>query len=265
MAKRAIQQSSSKKKQIPQDKPEGFIDSQIVEWQILSSAFGKSFFEVLSADGDVSFVTSDLNLFAVADRFPMGIYSENHSRLASTMAYRFDLVERICPGHQMVTTLEEIALEVRAQAICQYRDIQVVADVAELPDLLLGQELGFIDKHTMHNLFTVLLLNTTEQIIGWRDGNGIRLQADSRADFPNPKSIVDLGREDKCVHAPLSVVVTRLEQYRRLARIHGGIIKKELGQLGHSSVRLNRGWLGDRNKDVMQRWFDHFEMLNISH
>ena len=62
----------------------------------------------------------------------------------------------------MVTALEKIALKIGSQSISQYRDIQFIANVAELSNLLLGQKLSFIDEHTMHNLLGMFLLHATE-------------------------------------------------------------------------------------------------------
>ena len=65
------------------------------------------------------------------------------------MADGFDFRQAIGPSQQVLAALEQVALEVGPKAIGEHRDGEPVGDIAQLPDLGLGQELGFIDQDAM--------------------------------------------------------------------------------------------------------------------
>ena len=75
----------------------------------------------------------------------------------------------------MMTPLEQVPLKVRPQPIRQNGDIQIVADVAQLPYLQLGQKLSLVDKHAVNDLDRMLFFHETEQVVGCRNRNRFRL------------------------------------------------------------------------------------------
>ena len=87
---------------------------QILEWQILSGPFGKALFKMLAAYGDVPLISPYLNLFALSHWFSVRVDPQHHRRLTATMANRFNFMEGISPGHEMVTAFKEIALKIRS-------------------------------------------------------------------------------------------------------------------------------------------------------
>jgi hypothetical protein len=93
-----------------------------------------------TADGNVTFIATDLDLLSFSHRDTVGIDSQNHCRLASAVTDGLDLCQSICPGQQMLTSFEEISLKIGPQAIGQYRNIEVIANIAELSYLTLGEK-----------------------------------------------------------------------------------------------------------------------------
>lgn len=141
------------------------------------------------------------------------------------MADRLDLGERIGPGQQVLTAFKEVALKIGSQAVREHGNRQRVADVAELADLLFGEELGFVDQHAMDLGCLVLFFHGSVQVGVGIESDRIRLQPNARTDFSRAKAIVELRRKQQGAHASFAVVVARLEQDRGLARIHRGVIK----------------------------------------
>ena len=65
------------------------------------------------------------------------------------MADRLEFLQVVTPGQQILAAFEGLTLKVRSQAVCQHRNIQVVGDVTQLKNLVLGQKLRFIDQYAV--------------------------------------------------------------------------------------------------------------------
>jgi hypothetical protein len=152
------------------------------------------------------------------------------------VADRLELGEVVGEAEQGGAAREEFALEVGAQPIAEDGEVEDVGDVAELPDLLGGEELGLVDQHAGDRSRGVGGAHLVEQVVagGDRDGGGV--QPDARLDAAGAVAGVDRRGEKQGAHAALLVVVARLEQDGALARVHRGVVKIDLGH-GRVTVR----------------------------
>src|SRR5690606_468405 len=101
--------------------------------------------ELGPADRDVALVAADLHLRTVLHGAALGVDAHVHGRLLAAVADGLDLLKLVGPGQQVLAALEQLSAEVGAQAVAQHRDAQAVDDLAQLPDLGPGQELGLVD------------------------------------------------------------------------------------------------------------------------
>lgn len=80
--------------------------SKIFEGQVSICSLGKPLLEVLAANGDISLVAANLNLFSLSNRITVRVDAQHHRCLAPAMANRLDLVQVVSPGHQVLASFE---------------------------------------------------------------------------------------------------------------------------------------------------------------
>ena len=144
------------------------------------------------------------------------------------MANRFQFLEFVRPGEEILAALEQLALEVRSQAEAQHRDAQFVHDLGQLVHLLPGQELRLVDENAVNAPLFQFGGRHVEEVVVAAEGQGAGLEADARADQAALVAIVQGGREQQRRHAPFTIVVRRLQQGRRFACVHRRVVKIEL-------------------------------------
>jgi hypothetical protein len=213
--------------------------AEVFERELVGGSFDEAFVEVPSANGDVTIVSTDLDLFAIADRAAFGVDPQDHGRFAAAMADGFDFRQAIGPSQQVLAALEQVALEVGPKAISEHRDGEPVGDIAQLPDLGLGQELGFVDQDAMDAGGSVFTLGDSKEVIRGFEGDRIGGESNPRADFSFSEPVVDFRSENQRTHAPFAVVVARLQQYRGFARIHRRVVEVQLRQ-GDRFLRVDK-------------------------
>ena len=76
---------------------------------------------------------------------------------------------------------EELALEIDAQAKGHHRDAEPVGDAGELPDLILGEELRFVDEDAIDLAAEGFLADAIEEIVAGVEEIGFGRDADARA------------------------------------------------------------------------------------
>ena len=92
-------------------------------------------------------------------------------------------------GEQRLGAGEQLALEIDAQAKGHHRDAEPVGDAGELPDLVVGEELRFVDEDAIDLAGEGLLADAVEQIVGGAEQIGLGGDADARARCgPTPPS-----------------------------------------------------------------------------
>ncbi len=205
--------------------------AEVFERELVGGSFDEAFVEVPSANGDVSIVSTDLDLFAVADRAAFGVDPQDHGRFTAAVADGFDFRKAIGPSQQVLAALEQVALEVGPKAIGEHRDGESIGDIAELAHLGLGQELGFVDQDAVDAGGGVFALGDSKEVIGGSEGDRIGGESNPRADFSFSEPVVDFRSENQRTHAPFAVVVARLQQDRGFARIQRGVVDVPLRQV----------------------------------
>lgn len=145
------------------------------------------------------------------------------------MADGADLAQLVGDGEEGSGAGEELALEIRAQAEGHHRDAQPVGDAGELPNLLVGEELGFVDEDAVDFAGQRVLADAVVEVVAIGEGLGLRCDAQARADHADAVLGIERGGHQQRTHAAFAVVVGRLQQHGRLARIHGGVGEVELG------------------------------------
>ena len=108
----------------------------------------------------------------------------------------------------------------------------LIGNVGKLPDLVLGQELRFIEQNTI-NLALFQLPQNQRRHIGFRIKQQCRgFQTNTRRDFALAKPVIKRHRQQQRLHPAFTVIEACLKQCRRFAGIHRRIIKE---QIGHGS------------------------------
>src|SRR6187402_2996620 len=106
----------------------------------------QGFGEMPAAQRDVLLVSADLRLQAVRDRLAVFVETQVHRRLATAVAHRLELDQRVGDAEQHRRAGEQVAAEVGPQAVAQYRDVALVRQPRALPDLGRGEELRLVDQ-----------------------------------------------------------------------------------------------------------------------
>ena len=215
--------------------------AEVFERKLVGGSFDEAFVEVPSANRDVTIVSADLDLFAIADRAAFGVDPQDHGRFAAAMADGLDFRKAIGPSQQVLATLEQVALEVGPKAIGKHGDRQSIGDIAELADLGLGQELGFVDQDAMDAGGGVFALGDSKEVIGRSKRDRIGGESNPRADFSFSEPVVDFRSENQRAHSPFAIVVARLQQDCGFACVHRRVVKIEFGH-GISACETANAW-----------------------
>jgi hypothetical protein len=93
------------------------------------------------------------------------------------------------------------------------------------------QELGLIDEDAMHDRVRVVFGDAPVKIVAMPERLRPGRQADARADAALAGAIVESGDELHRRHAAFAVIVGRLQKHGRLAGVHRGVVKIELGHV----------------------------------
>ena len=117
-----------------------------------------------AAQADISVVPADLDLLTFAHRFTLCINAQIHCRLASAPANGSNLAQVICDCEQDPAAGKKRAGKIGAQAITKHRDVVLVGNARQLPNLFFCQELRLIDKHAGDWLFAVCRQDMRGQI-----------------------------------------------------------------------------------------------------
>ena len=127
-------------------------------------AFAQPFEEMLAAQRDVAVVSADLGLRAGRDRIALGIDPQVHGRLAPAFANRLQFDQAVAQGQQGGRAWKQMALEVRAQAVAEDRNLQLVGDPAKLKHMIAGEELRLVDQDAVEPALQQLLHDRVEQV-----------------------------------------------------------------------------------------------------
>ena len=182
-------------------------------------------------------VLADGHLRALPGDLAVGAKAHHHRRLSAAAADRAHLPQFVGERQQRAAAGKQVALEIRPQAVAHDRNVEPVGDACELPNLLFLEELRFVDEHAMRRGMAVVLAYALEQVVAGAEHLGIRFQPDARRDVSRRIVLaIVAGDEQHGRHAALSVIVRGLQQHRRLAGIHRGVVEVKLG---HSSIKRN--------------------------
>ena len=94
---------------------------------------------MLAADGDIALVTAYHHLFAGMHRFAILVQSQHHIGFAPAVTDGFQFHQLIGPGQQILATGKQLTEKIGAQAVTQYRNVQLVHHIAQLLNLRFGQ------------------------------------------------------------------------------------------------------------------------------
>jgi len=125
---------------------------------------------------------------------------------------------------------KKLALKIRAQTIGHDRHMQIICDARQLPDLLFGEELRFIDKHagnfTCQRATRLKVANRSSSTL---KGNRLRFKPDTRRNPATPGAIIEGRNQDNRAHAALLIIVGCLQQHGRFSGIHCRVTEIEFG------------------------------------
>ena len=187
---------------------------------------------VLPAEGDIAFIAAEHHLGSFLDhstiRKPRII-----RRLPAAPTHGLDLLNGVSPGQKPMGAFKQIPLEVSAQAIADHGDTEVVHDVDEVLNLLLCQELRFIDDDAGDIRFIGSIRR--HGVIGGRKERGQLLhehtglgQAGAAGDDPLAVAVVELRFHKECFLAALLIVESYHEGVGGLGRSHCAVFKIKL-------------------------------------
>lgn len=158
-------------------------------------------------EGDVFFVAADVDLRAFLDHISFIVETGDHRRLAAAMADGADFAKLVGNGEQFPGGREKLALKIRAQAVGHHRNVQPVCNTGKLPDMVFGQEVGFIDENAGDGRFGIQGLHFGEDIGVSVEGPCVGRQADARRDPAEAGPVVKGGRENQRAHAALVIII----------------------------------------------------------
>ena len=187
---------------------------------------------MFAAHRHVAIVAADFYLRALGDCIAAFIKSNNHCRLAAAIANCFEFLEIVRPCQQVLAALKRLTLEIGSHAISQNRNIQLVRDLAKLKYLRPWS--GTALRRSARSALANACSRASDDDFIARSSSGhesprIRLDSNSRCDLAVAVTIVKFRRQHERIHATFPVVVTGLQQRRRLAGIHGRVVKIHLG------------------------------------
>ena len=122
--------------------------------------------------------------------------------------------------------------------------------------LLLCEELRLVDEERLDRRPVHRVANVGVEISLGVEGGGLLAEADPARNLTVPLSVrvMQLGRHQQHRHAALAVVVSRLQEERALAGVHGAVVEVELAHWNdpsHVSAarrspprRASAGWRG---------------------
>ena len=182
-----------------------------------------------AAQADTGLIPADLHLFALVHRTAIGATADHHGGLLAALANGAHFPHLVRPGQQSGRAGEKIALKINAQPVAHYRYVYIIDGAGELPDLILGQELRLVDEDTGDFSLRKPGLELGKHIFARGKGIGRLANADAAGDAPLTSAAVELGGDQTALHPTFVVVVCGLQQKRRLARIHRGVMVIKLG------------------------------------
>ena len=175
-----------------------------------------------AAQRHIAFIAAQHDLFA-----GFGHPSIHHAgvigRLSAAPAHGFDFLDRIRPRQQPGTALEQLAAEIRAQAVADHRNVQIIHDVNQLFHLFLFQKLRFIHDDTVveRNIDRIDILHI----------NAGRAQAAARSHDAFPIAVIQTGLDQQRVLAAFVIIVLNHDGVRRLGGTHRAVSKVKLCHL----------------------------------
>src|SRR5262249_39201889 len=105
-------------------------------------------FPVPAAEGDIDGF-GDGHLAALGADPALLVLPDDHGGLGTAIADGADLAQAVGDGEQGLRSRKELALEIDAEAEGHHRDAEAVGDTGKLPDLILGEELRFVDQYAV--------------------------------------------------------------------------------------------------------------------
>lgn len=103
---------------------------------------------MLAAEGDIVGLFHR-DLLALGDGAAVGLAAQVHGCLATAMADGANLAQMIGQGQKLCRSGEERAAKIRAQAVAQDRQPELVDYAGQVTDLAGGEELGFIEENSI--------------------------------------------------------------------------------------------------------------------
>ena len=165
----------------------------------------------------------------MSDHLAVFVDPQHHVGLLTTVTDGLDFSQVICPGQQLLTAREELALKICSEAVTQNRDPQFISYIGELLDLLALQKLGLIHKHAIDRLSFQKVTDQLEQIVQRIKQNGCRLKSDARGNGFLASSVIKCWSKYRRMHSAFAIVVARLQKHGGLAGVHRGVVEVELG------------------------------------
>src|SRR5258708_2351131 len=106
------------------------------EAELRRFAFFQALEEMAAAERDIAVVAADLGLGSSRDRMALGVDAEVHRRLAAAFADRLQFDQGVGEREQGRAALEQVSLEIGAEAVAEDRNADLVADPAQLQHLI---------------------------------------------------------------------------------------------------------------------------------
>ena len=104
---------------------------------------------VRAAQRDIFLVAANLDLCTVPDHFASLILADHHGGLAPAMANGADFAQIVGDSQKPGAAGKHISLKIGAQSIAHHRNVQLINNLCQLPDLIIGDKLRLIDKNAI--------------------------------------------------------------------------------------------------------------------
>ena len=180
------------------------------------------------AHGHIAVIAAQQHLGTRRDHLAAFVQTGVDRGLGAAGAHRLDLGDGIGHLQQALGAGEQMGQKVGAQTEAEHRDVLLVHQIAQIVDLLRGQELALVgDDDIMLTRRPVQL----QQAVLRADDLGLLLQADAGADQGDAVPGVGGRLDEPDRHIEFLVIELGDEGLGRFGAAHGAVFEVELGHL----------------------------------
>ena len=179
----------------------------------------------------VALVSAHDDLIASSQNIASFVLAHDHGGLLPAVANGADFAHLIGQSEQRGRGGEQSPPKVHTQAVGHNGHVQIIDDAGKLPNMIRRHEVRLVEKHTSTWPCVQPRFDHIEQVVFCAKGIGLCADPNPAANATNSGTVIKAGDHQIRLHAPLNVIVRRLQEHGRFARVHGGIVEIQFGHV----------------------------------